>query len=76
MLQHEDDLRAGLRQIRCVRHLRHEHLEVEVYAVIGEMTDVAANLGNGDEIPPSDEAVLRVLVPMQLHARAANERVA
>ena len=33
-------------------------------------------LGIGDEVPPGGEAVLRVLVPVQLHARAADERVA
>ena len=75
VLQHEGDLRTSLRQAGCVRHLRGEHLEVEAQAIVGKITDVAPDPGIGDEIPPRGEAVLRVLMPVQLHARAANKRI-
>ena len=75
VLQHEGDLRAGLGKVGRVRHLRREHLQVEAQAIVGKMTDVAPDPRIGDQIAPRGEAVLRVLMPMQLHAHAAHERI-
>ena len=58
----------------AVVHLRREDLEVEAPAVVGEPRDVAPKRRVGGEVRPRGEAVLRVLVPVQLHADAAHQR--
>ena len=54
------------RELRRVRHLRREDLEVEAPAVVGEPRDVAPKRRVGGEVRPRREAVLRVVVPVQL----------
>ena len=76
VLKHERDLRARFGKVRCVGHLRRKHLQVEAQAIVGEIPDVAADPGIRDKVRPRREAVLRVLVPVQLHAHAAHEGIA
>src|SRR4051794_34301228 len=76
MLEDEGHPGAGLRKMRCVGHLRCEHLQIKTPAVVGEARDVAANHGIDAEIGPCRETVERVLVPVQLHAHAAHQRIA
>lgn len=76
MLQDEGHLGAGFGELRGIRHLRCEDLEIEAPAVVGEMRDVAADHGIEAEVGLCREAVERVLVPVQLHAHAAHQRIA
>jgi hypothetical protein len=76
VLEHERDLRARFGEIGRVGHLRRKHLQVEAQAIVGETADVALDPGIGGKVRPRREAVLRVLVPVQLHAHAVHERIA
>ena len=60
---------------RGARHLRREHLQVEAPAVVGKPRDIALDLRIGAEVGTRGETVGRVLVPVQLHAHAAHQRV-
>ncbi len=51
--------------------------EIEAPAIVGEPRDIAADHGIGrGESGSRCEAVERVLVPVELHAHAAHERIA
>ena len=76
VLKDERHLRTRFGKVRGVGHLRREHLQIEAQAIVGEISNVAADLGIGDEIGPRREAILRVFVPVQLHAHAVHERIA
>ena len=77
VLKDERDLRTRLGEIRRIGHLRRKHLQVEAQAVVGEIRAMLRRiLGSRDKVGPRREAVLRILVPVQLHAHAAHERIA
>ena len=76
MLQDEGHLGTGFGKARGVRHLRREYLQVKTPAVLGEPPDIAPDHGIGAEIGPRSETVERILVPVQLHAHAAHQRIA
>ena len=76
MLQDEGHLGAGFGKARGVRHLRREYLQVKTPAVVGEPADVAPDRGIGAEVGARGETVVRVFVPVQLHAHAAHQRIA
>ena len=76
VLKHERDLRARFGKVGRVGHLRRKHLQVEAQAIVGETADVALDPGIRGKVWPRREAVLRVLVPVQLHAHAAHEGIA
>ena len=74
VLQHEGHVGTGLGEVGRVLHLRREDLQVEDSAVVGEMRDIALDRRVGAEIGARGETVERVLVPVQLHAHAAQQR--
>lgn len=76
MLQDEGHVGAGLDELVRRRHLAREHLEVEGEAVVGEAGDVAHEPRIAWQVGRGREAVLRVLVPVQLLADAAHQRPA
>ena len=75
VLQDERHLRARGGKLRGARHLRREHLQVEAPAVVGKRRDVALDLWVGRKVRPRREAIGLVLVPVQLHAHAAHQRI-
>ena len=76
VLQDEGDIRTGFGEAGRILHLRCEHLQIEAEAVIGEPRDVTADLWIGTEVWPGGKAIERVVVPVQLHADAAHQRIA
>src|SRR5258708_37807767 len=75
MLQYEGDVGTGFGQASRGRHLRREHLQIKTPTVAGEPRDVAADGRVRAEIGAHSKAIERVVVPVQLHPRATDQRV-
>ena len=75
VLQDEGGVRKIRREPRRARHLAAEDLQVEGKIVVGERRKIPAEGLVVGEIGAAREAVLRVLVPVQLHAHAAHQRI-
>lgn len=58
-----------------VPHLRGEEQQLENQAVPGQQPELAAQRRVVHHRRPVGEAVLRILVPVQLHTSAAQERI-
>src|SRR6516165_961356 len=72
VLKNEGHSRAARGEFRRALHLPGEDLEIEAPNVVGEARDVSLQCDISREIRFGREPVLRILVPMELHAQAAH----
>ena len=71
MSEDHGDVRERLGEVCTILHLRCEDLQLEDEIVLRQQPDVAAQSRIVHDRRPVGEAVLLVLVPMQLHADTA-----
>src|ERR1700689_2175721 len=75
MLQDERDLgRAGGKLSRAL-HLAGKHLQVEAPVIVGKPRDIALQRRIAGKVWLWGETILRVFMPVQLHAQSAHPAI-
>jgi hypothetical protein len=75
VLENENGLREIRREPRRARHLTGEDLQVERKPVIRQRAEVPAKRRIVGKVRTPGETILLVIMPVQLHADAAQERI-
>ena len=68
------DAGTGIGKLGRTSHLRSENLQIEGPAIFAQSRDVAPERGIARQIRSGCEAILRIVVPVQLHPDAPHQR--